>query len=514
MGSGRLDALHRAWMRLTAEIPVQPIDWRWIGLPVLAGLAHWFWIHPPWPWALWSGDAHEYAVLARRLAAGEGFTTGVILPVELGFGATADHPSLLRAPLWPLVIAAFFCVLGSEAWAAHVAVLVFHLGTIALATGLAMGLCGRWAGLVAGLAVAASSQLVMFTIDGVSESLFGFLVVLVFLLCARGARGFWIGAACGLAYLTRYNGGVLLGAAGLVLLSQPRPLRALIETAAGFVTVASPWWLRNFLVTGSPFYSLYTLSLYFRPEMRLPNTSLWYSLDPSTDSPLAVHPLTKLRALLPALLARFPLASANLAAFLGVLFACVRRDRLSLAFVFVAGTTTVIVAVALPNGRYLIPFVPLTIVLGCAAFARLDRRIAAPLLALVLLAPLLPTWPPETQDLTFYRKVIRMSQLLGSEVPPELLPARAPTGELVRCLEGRPVVLAQDAAILAWRTDAIAIHLPSSRADFWEIVDRHPVRFVQIRRYPRISKAEFEAAFEARPECGPDVYEFRGRRGR
>ena len=84
MGSGRLDALHRAWTRLTPEIPSHPIDWRLVILPVLLGVAHWAWIHPPWPWALWSGDAHEYAVLARRLAGGEGFTTGVILPVDGG----------------------------------------------------------------------------------------------------------------------------------------------------------------------------------------------------------------------------------------------------------------------------------------------------------------------------------------------------------------------------------------------------------------------------------------------
>lgn len=513
MGSGRLASLHRAWMRLTPEIPVRPIAWRWVLLPVLLGFGHWLWIHPPWPWALWSGDAHEYAVLARRLAAGEGFTTGVILPAELSFGATADHPSLLRAPLWPLVLAAFFRVLGPEAWVAHLAVLVFHLGTIALATALGMGLAGRWVGLLAGAAVAASSQLVMFTIDGVSESLFGFLVVLVFLLCARGRSGFLIGAACGLTYLTRYNGGVLLGAAGLVLLARPRPLRAVAGSLLGFVAVAAPWWVRNTLVTGSPFYSLYALSLYFSPEMRLPNTSLWYSLQPDKDAPLTMDPLTKLRTLLPALLARYPLASADLPAFAGLLYACWRRDRLSLAFAAAVVVTTLVVAVALPNGRYLIPFVPLVIVFGCAAWASLDRRLAAVLLASVLVAPLLPAWPPETQDLAFYRKVIRISRALGSEVPDELIAAKAPPGDLARCLTGRPVVLAQDAAVLAWKTDAVAIHLPNSRADFWKIVQRYPVRFAQVRRYPRLSKAEFDANFEPRPDCGPDLYEYRGRRG-
>jgi hypothetical protein len=511
-GSNGVDRLLARLISWTREVPRHPIAWRWIPLVVLGALAHWYWIHPPAPWGLWSGDAHEYAVLARRIAGGEGFTTGVILPAELSFGSGADHPSVLRAPLWPLVLAGFFSVLGPEAWVIHLAVLLFHLGTVALATVLAMSLAGTVPGLIAGVAVAASTPLVLFTIDGISESLFGFLTTLTFLLCARGGGAAWIGVVCGLAYLTRYNGFVLLAPACLVLAGRPRPLRGLLVCSAGVLAVCAPWWIRNFLVAGSPLYTLYNLSMYFRPEMRALNSSLWYALDPSPDHPAAMHPLEKFWILLPQVLARFSLASANLVALAGTFLACIQRDRLGLGFVAIVLASTIVLAMGLPNGRYLIPFVPAMLAIGAAAWWRTLPVVRIPALAAMLVLPLLPAYPPETQDLELYRRVVRFGQALGGEIPPEFFVGKARPETLARCLADRPVVLAQDAPQLVWRTDAIAIHLPSSRTDFWRIVEEHPVRFAQIRRYPRISKEEFDRHFELRPECAPDLYEFRGRR--
>jgi hypothetical protein len=243
------------------------------------------------------------------------------------------------------------------------------------------------------------------------------------------------------------------------------------------------------------------------------NTSLWYALDPSTDHPAAMAPLRKLWQLLPPLLARFPLASANMAALVGALLAAVRRDRLGLGFAVIAVATTALMAMTLPNGRYLIPFVPVMVALGAAAWWRCAPIWRVPALVLLLVLPMLPPFPPETQDLELYRRVVRMGQAFDGEIPTELLAGAPSPKTLARCLEGRPVVLAQDAPQLSWRTDVIAIDLPSSRKDFWRIVNEYPVRFAQIRRYPRVSRKEFEEHFEARPDCAPDLYEYIGRRG-
>ena len=53
----------------------------WIGL-VLA-VALWLHAHRTLEWTIWAGDEFEYADVARHLARGDGFTTGIIYPAEL-----------------------------------------------------------------------------------------------------------------------------------------------------------------------------------------------------------------------------------------------------------------------------------------------------------------------------------------------------------------------------------------------------------------------------------------------
>jgi hypothetical protein len=122
------------------------------------------------------------------------------------------------------------------------------------------------------------------------------------------------------------------------------------------------------------------------------------------------------------------------------------------------------------------------------------------------MAPLLPMIPrplPDVARLLSTVAGVRQGGGYGAPPAPGLLEAR------VRCLAGRPVVLAEDASRVAWQTDAIAIHLPIDGHDFWTIVREQPVRFVQLKRWKRVRKDEFDRQFEARPDCGPDLYERR-----
>ncbi|MFP8878598.1 MAG: hypothetical protein VCE43_03585, partial [Myxococcota bacterium] len=75
---------------------------------VVVAAAAWAFAHRHLPWTFLSGDEAEYAEIARRLADGRGFTTGIIYPIEIQWGVHERHPSLLRAPLWPLTLAAVF----------------------------------------------------------------------------------------------------------------------------------------------------------------------------------------------------------------------------------------------------------------------------------------------------------------------------------------------------------------------------------------------------------------------
>ena len=77
---------------------------------------------------------------------------------------------------------------------------------------------------------------------------------------------------------------------------------------------------------------------------------------------------------------------------------------------------------------------------------------------------------------------------------------------LRRCLPDRPLVLAQAAARIAWETGAIAIYAPNHPADFWKIVDRHPIEFAQMERWRKIDRKRFEGRFEAVEGCAADLY--------
>lgn len=505
-------ALHRCYRGWLAEALPRPSDWRFVAVACAAGLLGWWWAHGTAFWGLQSGDAHSYVIEARRIADGEGFTTPLIFPAELEFGASEDHPSLRRAPVWPLVIAAGFRLAGPEPWVPHVALLLLFVGTVAAGTLLATTLAGRWIGLLVGLAVATSPQLGLYTLDAVSEVPFAFSVTLVFLLLARQTHGLAIGTACALAYLTRYNGALLLPVALAVIAARRQPLRPLAWCALGFAAVASPWWIRNALVAGSPFFSLYDLAFQFPAVdvdrvMRvgsLLHTTPWYELEPRRGD--AGELVAKLRLQLPGLLRRFPLASANLAAFAGVLLACARRDALAWALALVAAGTTALAALTVPNGRYLVPLLPAMLAIGASGLARYGGRLRAPALALVLAAPFLPAIPRETTDLHLQRALAGLLRAgEGEEAPP---PAA-----LVRCLAGRPLVVADDAPRLAWQVDALVIPTPASRRDFWLVVQRFPVRYARLQRFAMVSREDLERAFRPRSDCAPDLFERRAEAG-
>jgi len=481
----------------------------WILLALALAVGSWLWVHRELPYSLWSGDANEYAEIARRLANGEGFTTGVIFPVELTLGATRDHPVVMRPPLWPLVLSPFFAAFGPRESVVHGVVLLCHIATIALTMALATALAGRAIGAIAGISVAVSSQFMVFVFDGTAEPLFAALVTLTFLLLARNANPFWLGVASGLAYLARYNGLVLLPVILLFLALRREGISRLGWCVAGFAAVAAPWWLRNLAVFGDPLYSPLALNLYMSPELTARNASLLYMLVPDLSSAVAVDPIIKATRQLPELLLEWPLASANLAACLGVAWACLRRDRLSLALAAVAAATTLGIALALPMGRYFMPLLPAVLGLGAAGWARYGGRLRIPALALLLAAPWLPEIPRPIHDVAFLRAGMAVTRQAYRERRADPAGRQKVAAALSRCLSEDSLVVAQNAAGVTWDTGAVAIYSPASDADFWEIVEQHPVEYVHLPNFKRIARDRFESEFRAVPDCAPDLYERR-----
>jgi 4-amino-4-deoxy-L-arabinose transferase-like glycosyltransferase len=474
----------------------------WLLLAGIFAASLWLGVQQEIPFRYASNDAAEYADVARRLARGDGFTTSLIYPAELEFGVHREHPALVRPPLWPSLLAAAFVVFGPGEWAIQVVLLGLYVLSVVLAGLLGQRLAGLGAGIVAASAVAVAPDTLALSLVGMTETLYGVCILLVLWLLARGSHPVWVGVGCAALYLTRYNGIVLLPFALLYLVlsdSESRG-RRVSYCLLGFVLLASPWWVRNTLVTGEPFFTYYQWAIYFPVTGRTYTTTLLHLINPTPDSPLAMDPLEKVRILLPLMFLNWPLAAANFSACVGLGIACVKRNALGISFAGLAVATTVGLSLALPRGRYFAPLFPGLLVLGVAGWWSLKGRVKWLGLALLLASPLLPPVIDPAPDLVFARGLLGDHE--GRTDEEEAVFARC-----VRDQPTPPIIVAEDASRVVWQTDATTIWLPATSEDFWRIVSEYPVRFVYMVTRQDLLGPRFSATFAPRKDCGPGFYE-------
>lgn len=227
---------------------------------------------------LFINDAWDYASMARNIALGRGVLSEYLTPLGLAH-LGVPQPDLWRAPLWPVLLAVFQRIFG------------FKDEVSALAGGACFGagacmvflLGRRWFNLPVAIAATLlyifSSQLLIFSDSGLTEPLSVLLMLVWFyLLTGPQADAWWqpllAGAAGGLFYLARYNAGLFF-LPGLVYIwwrrfrsipgSGPAGARAsvgqaLIKPAVlfglGILLVTGPWLARNYVLTGSPLFTL------------------------------------------------------------------------------------------------------------------------------------------------------------------------------------------------------------------------------------------------------------------
>jgi hypothetical protein len=246
-------------------------------------------------WRQFHGAASEatlvQADMARQIASGAGFTTGVNYPQEVAFlrsrGVRFDpavpYPEVYQAPLYPIVVAAALMVLPHSlreslfgpapappyGYGADYLLLVINLAlfwlAIWLAFGLARRLFGAPAGWLAGIALFVSvpvwQQVV--AVNGTA---------LMMVLALAAFHAWWLaesaaepraaaaplcalGALCGALFLTEYSAGalVIVAAAGaLRRFGGSARWRGLGLLLGAFAVVTAPWIVRNMEVTGLP----------------------------------------------------------------------------------------------------------------------------------------------------------------------------------------------------------------------------------------------------------------------
>jgi tetratricopeptide (TPR) repeat protein len=238
-----------------------------------------------------SSEAMDYAQIARNIAGGRGFTTSVLLPFALPLSqGRSSFAELQHEPIFPLLTAVAFVVTSPSDTILIVLSLAFFVLSAALLFSLAVRLTqGNFgiAFLTTALYVLSApvhSQAASGTPVTLSTAL---LLALLLVLTPRPGttetnekevdnsskpkksklrraqigllrRYFWAGVLLGLCYLTSYIS--LFYGLALVLIwvgnQDGWNRNTLRRFAFGFILVSSPWWVRNFRLTGNPFYTL------------------------------------------------------------------------------------------------------------------------------------------------------------------------------------------------------------------------------------------------------------------
>ncbi|MFP6641289.1 MAG: hypothetical protein VCC04_13665, partial [Myxococcota bacterium] len=81
--------------------------------------------------------------------------------------------------------------------------------------------------------------------------------------------------------------------------------------------------------------------------------------------------------------------------------------------------------------------------------------------------------------------------------------------QFVTCMDEETLIIAKDPTAAVWLIDNVAIQMPRSEEDFWELAESHSVRIVITPDPPGKENGRFDEVFAPRPDCGPHTFERR-----
>lgn len=250
----------------------------WLLMVLIAAGALWFTYYNLTFRHLLLNDAMDYASIGRNFIRGDGFISSYITPLGLANHKGLPHPDLWRAPLWPMLLGVFIRLFGASDQTVAIATGSVFIAGAGLMFLLGEALFDRKIALMSALIYMLSAQNLVNSTSGMTETLSAFLMMLaVYVIVAPWAQNAWgdvaAGAVMGFFYLARYNALLFLplfivftwyrrksqksrgfaaghgsGGAGFVLTA--------VRFLAGFLIIVSPWLVRNFILMGSPMFSL------------------------------------------------------------------------------------------------------------------------------------------------------------------------------------------------------------------------------------------------------------------
>ncbi|SPQ00018.1 membrane hypothetical protein [Candidatus Sulfobium mesophilum] len=212
-------------------------------------------------------DYHEYCEIARNFYEGNGYSTSVLRPIAYKYFDTLPHPEVTRMPVYPFFLSLFFHLFGptdntvvlfNSICYAALAVLIFFI-TYELSGNYIMSL------LVA-LMTAFMESYISYTVTAEPNIFYAAAIAAFFYFYLKyPGKALLQGIFLGLLYMLRANTlFVFMGfLVGLVIIEGTWKKRFSVATSLvlGFALGLVPYMIRNYMVVGKPFFSLYKYSL-------------------------------------------------------------------------------------------------------------------------------------------------------------------------------------------------------------------------------------------------------------
>ncbi|MCB1196492.1 glycosyltransferase family 39 protein [bacterium] len=237
-------------------------------------------------------DAIDYAQIARNFSRGEGITTKFIRPVSLRFFPHYEnHPELTSPPLYPIILGTFLKLFdkpGQLLGEIDRKVIIFGSGlffllSVPLFSWLAFKLVGRNVAYLALFFYVTNIIVLKNSVSALPDMLLTTLLLslVLALFYYEGSNIFkpvLIGAILGLCYLTRYSFSLCVFPVLFYIFIKAKRYKLIhaVMFLVTFLVVIFPWLLRNYRITGNPFFTLEWYKFKMFTEV-IPGNLFWRS---------------------------------------------------------------------------------------------------------------------------------------------------------------------------------------------------------------------------------------------
>ncbi|MBA4372540.1 MAG: hypothetical protein C0402_06715 [Thermodesulfovibrio sp.] len=228
-------------------------------------------------------DYHEYCQIARNFYEGNGYSTSVLRPIAYQFFQTLPQPEVTRMPIYPFFLSLFFHLFGPSDNTIVLFNSICYIGLLVSIFFVSLELSGDYRiGILVALLTASMKSFLEYTLTAEPNLFYAALfTLLLYFFLKYPDKTFLLGMFLGILYQVRANSlFVLFGFIAAALIGKTRWLNKLGKAfflIAGFAAGLIPYMIRNYMVIGKPFFSLYQYSLLLFTE-GFPSYSIWTQL--------------------------------------------------------------------------------------------------------------------------------------------------------------------------------------------------------------------------------------------